>query len=82
MQGVLAHLVGVARHWVDQPGLGAGWHPGPAILLAAASRVFLARLDAIAAAGPGLLYASPEPGRNTWWRILAPARSRSPWPGS
>ena len=76
VQGVLAHLVGMARRWVDQPGLGAGWHPGPAILFATASRVFLARLDAIAAAGPGLLYASPEPGRITRWRLLAPARIR------
>ena len=74
VQGVLAHLAGVARRWVDQPGLGAGWHPGPAILLAATSRVFLARLDAIAAAGPGVLYAAPEPGRITRWRLLAPAR--------
>ena len=74
VQGVLAHLASMARHWVDQPSLGAGWHPGPAILLATTSRVFLARLDAIAAAGPGLLYASPEPGRITRWRLLAPAR--------
>ena len=35
------------------------------------------RLDAIAAAGPGLLQASPEPGRITRWRILAPARVRT-----
>ena len=76
VQGVLAHLVSMARRWVDQPGLGVGWHPGPAILLATTSRVFLARLDAIAAAGPGLLYASPEPGRITRWRLLAPARIR------
>src|SRR5690348_9779547 len=74
VQGVLAYLVSTARQWVDQPGLGAGWHPGPAILVAAASRVFLARLDAIAAAGPGLLHASPELGRVTRWRLLAPAR--------
>ena len=74
VQGVLAHLVSMARRWVDQPGLGAGWHPGPAILVATTSRVFLARLDAIAAAGPGLLYACPEPGRITRWRLLAPAR--------
>ena len=74
VQGVLAHLVSMARRWVDQPGLGVGWHPGPAILLATTSRVFLARLDAIAAAGPGLLYASPEPGRITRWRLHAPAR--------
>ena len=32
VQGVLAHLVSMARHWVDQPGLGVGWHPA-AILL-------------------------------------------------
>jgi undecaprenyl diphosphate synthase len=74
VQGVLAHLVSTARQWVDQPGLGVGWHPGPAILLATTSRVFLARLDAIVAAGPGLLHASPELGRITWWRLLAPAR--------
>jgi undecaprenyl diphosphate synthase len=74
VQGVLAHLVSTARQWVDQPGLGAGWHPGPATLVAATSRVFLARLDAIAAAGPGLLHASPELGRITRWRLLAPAR--------
>ncbi len=77
VQGVLAHLASMARHWVDQPSLGAGWHPGPAILLATTRRVFLARLDAIAAAGPRLLHAAPEPGRITWWRILAPARARA-----
>jgi len=76
VQGVLAHLVSTARQWVDQPGLGAGWHPGPATLVATTSRVFLARLDAIAAAGPGLLHASPELGRITRWRLLAPARVR------
>jgi undecaprenyl diphosphate synthase len=76
VQGVLADLVRTARQWVDQPGLGVGWHPGPAILLATTSRVFLARLDAIAAAGPGLLHASPEPGLITRWRLLAPARVR------
>jgi undecaprenyl diphosphate synthase len=76
VQGVLTHLVSTARQWVDQPGLGVGWHPGPAILLETTSRVFLARLDAIAAAGPGLLHASPELGRITWWRLLAPARVR------
>jgi undecaprenyl diphosphate synthase len=76
VQGVLAHLVSMARHWVDQPGLGVGWHPGPAILLETTSRVFMARLDAIAAAGPGLLHASPEPGRITRWRLFAPARVR------
>ena len=74
VQGVLAYLVSTARRWVDQPGLGAGWHPGPAILVAATSRVFLARLDAIAAAGPGLLDAAPGPGRISGWRLLAPAR--------
>jgi undecaprenyl diphosphate synthase len=77
VQGVLAHLVSMARHWVDQPSLGVGWHPGPAIMLATTRRVFLARLDAIAAAGPGLLHASPEPGPITRWRILAPARVRT-----
>jgi undecaprenyl diphosphate synthase len=76
VQGVLAHLVSTARQWVDQPGLGVGWHPGPATLVATTSRVFLARLDAIAAAGPGLLHASPELGRITRWRLLAPARVR------
>ena len=76
VQGVLAHLVSTARQWVDQPGLGAGWHPGPATLVATTSRVFLARLDAIATAGPGLLHASPELGRITRWRLLAPARIR------
>ncbi|HEY7265755.1 MAG TPA: polyprenyl diphosphate synthase [Trebonia sp.] len=76
VQGVLAHLVSMARHWVDQPGLGVGWHPGPAILLETTSRVFMARLDAVAAAGPGLLHASPEPGRITRWRLFAPARVR------
>lgn len=76
VQGVLAHLVSTARQWVDQPVLGVGWHPGPAILLSTTSRVFLARLDAVAAAGPGLLYASPELGRITQWRLLAPARVR------
>ena len=77
VQGVLAHLISMARRWVDQPSLGVGWHPGPAILLATTRRVFLARLDAIAAAGPGLLHASPEPGRITQWRIFAPARIRA-----
>ena len=76
VQGVLAHLVAVARHWLDQPSLGVGWHPGPAILIATTSRVFGARLDAIAAAGPALLHASPEPGRITRWRLFAPARVR------
>jgi len=76
VQGVLAHLVSMARHWVDQPGLGVGWHPGPAILLETTSRVFMARLDAVAAAGPGLLHASPQPGRITRWRLFAPARVR------
>ena len=76
VQGVVAYLAGMARRWVDQPGLGTGWHPGPAILLATTSRVFLARLDAIAAAGPGLLDASPRPGRITGWRVLGPARVR------
>lgn len=76
VQGVLAHLVSTARQWVDQPVLGVGWHPGPAILLSTTSRVFLARLDAVAAAGPGLLHASPELGRITRWRLLAPARVR------
>ena len=80
VQDVLAHLVSMARRWVDQPGLGTGWHR-PAILLATTSRVFLARLDAIAAAGPGLLHASPEPGRITRWRLLARVKI-SPWPGS
>ena len=28
VQGVLAHLVSLARQWVDQPSLGVGWHPG------------------------------------------------------
>ena len=82
VQGVLAHLVSMARHWVDQPSLGVGWHPGPAILLATTSRMFLARLDAIAAAGPACCTPHPSLGGSPGGGSSRLPGSRPPWPGS
>ena len=68
VQGVLAHLVSMARRWVDQPGLGAGWHPG---------RPSCSRPRA-GCSWPGSTR-SPQPGPGGSWRLPG---SRSPWPGS
>ncbi|WP_406411268.1 polyprenyl diphosphate synthase [Streptomyces sp. NBC_01614] len=54
-----------------------GAHPGLALILGTARRLFRARLHAVEAAGPTLLDRPPTPKPTVKWRILAPARARA-----
>ncbi|WP_435280467.1 polyprenyl diphosphate synthase [Streptomyces koelreuteriae] len=77
VSALVTELTGLARRWVTQEGLSRGMHPGPATVLHTMAALLRAQLDAIDAAGPGVLQAPPRPAPLTRARILAPARARA-----
>ncbi|MER5831753.1 polyprenyl diphosphate synthase [Streptomyces sp. NPDC002130] len=74
---LITHLTGLARQWVSQEALTRGMHPGPATVLHTMAALLCAQLDAVDAAGPGILRSPPRPALRTRARILAPARARA-----
>ncbi|MEU8350589.1 squalene/phytoene synthase family protein, partial [Streptomyces sp. NPDC048845] len=72
VHALVAHLAGQARRWLRRPPLA---HPGLAVLLRTTTRLCLARLDAVEAAGPALLHHTPRPALPVRLRIVTPAQA-------
>ena len=82
VQGVLAHLASMARHWVDQPSLGVGWHPGRPSC--SRPRAAYSWPGSTRSPRPGPACCTPHPslgGSPSGGSSRLPG-SRSPWPGS
>ena len=82
VQGVLAHLVSMARRWVDQPSLGVGWHPGRPSY--SRPRVACSWPGSTRSPQPGPACCTPHPslgGSRGGGSSRLPG-SGSPWPGS
>ncbi|MFI1733328.1 polyprenyl diphosphate synthase [Streptomyces acidicola] len=77
VRDLVSHLTGRARRWLHQPELLGGLPPGPAVVFDTATRLFVARLDAVDAAGGKLLHQPTIPSRVTRWRLLVPARAQT-----
>ncbi|MBB1259253.1 di-trans,poly-cis-decaprenylcistransferase [Streptomyces sp. OF8] len=77
LRALVGELTARARGWLDQPGLTAGLHPVPAILLRTTTGLFHARLRAVERSGAALLRRTPRVSAVAQWRVLAPARARA-----